>query len=49
MTAVRLNPAIFFHELYLLQANPLRVFISKVQISLSYSTYKYLHFSISNE
>ena len=27
-------PRSSYHELYLLQANPLRVFISKVQISL---------------
>ena len=30
------NPRCSYHELYLLQANPLRVFISKVQISLFY-------------
>ena len=44
------NPRSSYHELYLLQANPLRVFKSKVQISQFYIyIYIYIYFSISNE
>ena len=38
------NPWSSYHELYLLQANPLRVFMSKVQISQFYThIYIYMH------